>query len=228
METAARIINNVPEVIPYQNGKPMLGWALAPIPRAIWRDKPVINLGPLIGYWLLRHRVAASRPASSATSTSTSDPGCPGRLHRDRVDAARDRTARPPGHALTLGFPVIYGPFAFSAGLSAISKGIGSIVYTSGLGLRPCCWRSPWSAHGRAPARASPCPAGGPCRPAHSGARPISRTTRLTGTSATRPPTVKPTVLAQAAPSTPHSGTITAALAATKTAVIVSIARYVV
>ena len=36
METAARIINNVPDVIPYQNGKPMLGWALAPIPRSLW------------------------------------------------------------------------------------------------------------------------------------------------------------------------------------------------
>lgn len=49
METAAHIMQNVPYVIPYQDGGTIIRWAAAPIPRSLWPTKPIVNIGPLIG-----------------------------------------------------------------------------------------------------------------------------------------------------------------------------------
>lgn len=49
MQNTSHIVQNVPEVIPFQNGETMAGYLLAPIPRSIWPDKPIINAGPLLG-----------------------------------------------------------------------------------------------------------------------------------------------------------------------------------
>ena len=46
---AAHIYHAVPEKIPFQNGGTITAFALAPIPRAIWPEKPLINIGPVIG-----------------------------------------------------------------------------------------------------------------------------------------------------------------------------------
>lgn len=49
MATSAHIIANVPERLEYQNGATIAQWLVAPVPRAIWPEKPLIAPGPLIG-----------------------------------------------------------------------------------------------------------------------------------------------------------------------------------
>lgn len=138
METAARVINNVPDVIPYQNGKTIVGWALAPIPRAIWPDKPVINVGPLIGYQIYGTRGSGVPPGFVGDLFLNFGPlGVPaGSIVIGWVLLAIDRW-RQRQELLTVGFLIVYVPVAFSAGLGAISKGLGSMLYTASIGLVP-------------------------------------------------------------------------------------------
>jgi oligosaccharide repeat unit polymerase len=39
----------VPSVVPFQHGRTLVNWAFAPIPRAVWIDKPAVGVGPLLG-----------------------------------------------------------------------------------------------------------------------------------------------------------------------------------
>jgi oligosaccharide repeat unit polymerase len=45
----AHIIAAVPKKISYQRGSTMVGWLVAPIPRTLWKDKPIIRTGQLLG-----------------------------------------------------------------------------------------------------------------------------------------------------------------------------------
>lgn len=47
--TGANIMMAVPGELPYMYGKTVSTWVLAPIPRSVWPDKPVISAGPAIG-----------------------------------------------------------------------------------------------------------------------------------------------------------------------------------
>lgn len=39
----------VPEIIPFQSGRTLVSWVFAPVPRAVWLDKPAVGVGPLLG-----------------------------------------------------------------------------------------------------------------------------------------------------------------------------------
>lgn len=43
------ITDAVPETLPYADGQTILNYALAPVPRSLWPDKPVVSPGPVIG-----------------------------------------------------------------------------------------------------------------------------------------------------------------------------------
>ena len=43
------LINAVPEKIDFQNGSTYGLWAIAPIPREIWPDKPIVRIGGIVG-----------------------------------------------------------------------------------------------------------------------------------------------------------------------------------
>ncbi|MCB1229924.1 MAG: hypothetical protein KDN19_06645 [Verrucomicrobiae bacterium] len=62
----AHILNAVPEELPFQYGKTIARWALAPIPRSLWPDKPVIPPGPEIGRAVYGQRVAGVPPGMVA------------------------------------------------------------------------------------------------------------------------------------------------------------------
>lgn len=47
--TTANIIHVIPQQLPYADGETITAWIAAPIPRALWPDKPLISLGPVIG-----------------------------------------------------------------------------------------------------------------------------------------------------------------------------------
>ena len=46
--TSAHIIRAVPEALPYSNGETIAQWIIAPIPRSLWPEKPIISSGPEI------------------------------------------------------------------------------------------------------------------------------------------------------------------------------------
>lgn len=52
MQNTSHIVQNVPDVIPYQQGETMVGYLVAPVPRSIWADKPIVSTGPLIGVYI--------------------------------------------------------------------------------------------------------------------------------------------------------------------------------
>ncbi|SNC61763.1 oligosaccharide repeat unit polymerase [Kytococcus aerolatus] len=49
---ASHIIANTPEVLPSANGSTITGWLAAPIPRALWPEKPLVNPGPIVGEYI--------------------------------------------------------------------------------------------------------------------------------------------------------------------------------
>lgn len=49
MSTTAQIIQRVPDQLPYAKGSTIATWLVAPIPRSVWPEKPLISAGPIIG-----------------------------------------------------------------------------------------------------------------------------------------------------------------------------------
>lgn len=62
----AHILAAVPEELPWQYGKTLARWVLAPLPRSLWPDKPVIPPGPEIGRAIYDQRVAGVPPGMVA------------------------------------------------------------------------------------------------------------------------------------------------------------------
>lgn len=59
----AHILHAVPEKLPLQYGKTIVRWLIAPIPRSLWPDKPIIPPGPEIGRTVYGQRVAGVPPS---------------------------------------------------------------------------------------------------------------------------------------------------------------------
>lgn len=62
------IINAVPESLPLANGETIVAWALAPIPRSIWPDKPIVSSGPTIGILIYGNERSGVPPGMIAES----------------------------------------------------------------------------------------------------------------------------------------------------------------
>ena len=54
----ALIIDGVPDNLDYQYGKTFLTWLVAPIPREIWVEKPIIRIGPILGTAIFQRDLA--------------------------------------------------------------------------------------------------------------------------------------------------------------------------
>lgn len=59
----AHIMDAVGDQLSLQYGRTIARWALAPIPRSVWRDKPVIPPGPEIGHQVYGQPVAGVPPS---------------------------------------------------------------------------------------------------------------------------------------------------------------------
>ena len=59
----AHIVAAVPGELPLEYGRTIGRWLLAPIPRSLWPDKPVITPGPIVGHTLYDQRVAGVPPS---------------------------------------------------------------------------------------------------------------------------------------------------------------------
>jgi oligosaccharide repeat unit polymerase len=55
VDKTTHIIQVVPEKLRYQYGKTLILWALAPVPRTLWKDKPIISVGQIIGPIVFQH-----------------------------------------------------------------------------------------------------------------------------------------------------------------------------
>ncbi len=58
----AHIVDAVPDVLSLQYGKTIGVWFLAPIPRELWNNKPLISVGPIIGSTIYGNRVSGVPP----------------------------------------------------------------------------------------------------------------------------------------------------------------------
>ena len=58
----AHIINHIPEKLDFQYGRTFANWLLAPVPRAIYPDKPMITTGPIIGTEIYGNRISGIPP----------------------------------------------------------------------------------------------------------------------------------------------------------------------
>lgn len=62
LSKTSHIINHIPDTLDYQYGKTFANWLLAPIPRALYPDKPMITTGPIIGTEIYNTRVSGVPP----------------------------------------------------------------------------------------------------------------------------------------------------------------------
>jgi len=62
LSKTAHIINHVPEPLDFQYGKTFGVWFLAPIPRELYPNKPLIHTGPIIGTTIYSTRVSGVPP----------------------------------------------------------------------------------------------------------------------------------------------------------------------
>lgn len=132
MQTTSHVINNVPETIPFQNGATIAGWAVAPVPRSIWPEKPIVNVGPMIGVQIY------------GTARSGVPPGLVGDLYMNFALPGVLLGAVAMGFLLrtlerwrvrrvgnNVGLIVLYMAVGLQFGMVAISKGIGATIFQS-------------------------------------------------------------------------------------------------
>ena len=62
LSKTSHIINHIPDTLDYQYGRTFANWLLAPIPRALYPDKPMIVTGPIIGTEIYNTRVSGVPP----------------------------------------------------------------------------------------------------------------------------------------------------------------------
>ena len=62
LSKTSHIINHIPDTLDFKYGQTFSDWIFAPVPRAIYPDKPMIVTGPIIGTEIYGHRVAGVPP----------------------------------------------------------------------------------------------------------------------------------------------------------------------
>jgi len=62
LSKTSHIINNIPDTLDYQYGRTFANWLLAPVPRALYPDKPMIATGPIIGTEIYNTRLSGVPP----------------------------------------------------------------------------------------------------------------------------------------------------------------------
>ncbi len=133
---AGHIYHAVPDKVPYQNGATITTYVLAPVPRSIWPEKPIINFGPVLGnviYGLGRSGVPPGWVGDLYLNW-----GLPAVLAGSvligwilaQIDRWRLRQV-----VYTPAFAVLYLPLAVIFTKNVISKGIGAAIFNGGLQL---------------------------------------------------------------------------------------------
>ena len=66
--TSGNIINAVPTRLPYANGSTITAWLVAPVPRSVWPQKPLISSGPILGAVIYGNKHSGVPPGAIAES----------------------------------------------------------------------------------------------------------------------------------------------------------------
>jgi oligosaccharide repeat unit polymerase len=53
----AHIVDAVPRKLEYQYGESFIAWIFAPIPRTLWKEKPIVRVGPVLGERIFQREV---------------------------------------------------------------------------------------------------------------------------------------------------------------------------
>ena len=59
---SAHIMNAIPDHLSLQYGQTIAAWFVAPIPREIWNDKPMVSSGPIIGTVIYKNKISGVPP----------------------------------------------------------------------------------------------------------------------------------------------------------------------
>ncbi len=66
--TSGHIVNAVPTRLPYDNGRSIAAWFVAPVPRALWPGKPLVSSGPILGAVIYGNTASGVPPGLIAES----------------------------------------------------------------------------------------------------------------------------------------------------------------
>lgn len=62
--STAHVVDSVPQKLDYLYGQSLFSWVVAPVPRRIWKEKPVVRIGDMIGQVIFnrRHNITGVPP----------------------------------------------------------------------------------------------------------------------------------------------------------------------
>lgn len=135
IQNTSHIVRNVPSTIPYQDGKTITAWALAPVPRSVWPSKPLINIGPVIGYLIYGNERTGVPPGLVGDLwLNFSIVGVlVGSLFVGWVLRRLESWRRTYAITASPGFALVYVPVAITFTKNVLAKGIGSATYNSAI-----------------------------------------------------------------------------------------------
>lgn len=144
LATSSNIIRAVPDRLPYASGDTVVAWLAAPVPRAVWPEKPIVSAGPIIGSLLYGNERSGVPPGLIAEAYwnfgLTGSLLIPllvglglGLLHRRVISRPR----------LTPQLALVIGAITFRVGLDAMSNSLGYALFQAvqmGALLLPVLW----------------------------------------------------------------------------------------
>lgn len=134
----SHIVHHVPEILPYQSGATIAGYLIAPVPRAIWPDKPLISVGPQIGSAIYGNERSGVPPGMFGDMYLNFGVAgiLLGSVALGLILAAVDRwRQRVEGRSLF--WTVIYAGALFRVGMYAMNQGIGFMAFNALVALVP-------------------------------------------------------------------------------------------
>ena len=128
LSKTAHIINSIPSELNYEYGRTIAVWAVSPIPRRIWPNKPMVHTGPIIGNRVYGNNVSGVPPGMFAelfwnfhVAGVVLGSLALGILLRFVGEVFRPR----PGHDLPLALIYVIGPMRLGFEMAGNSVGFG-------------------------------------------------------------------------------------------------------
>lgn len=142
--TTSHIIRGVPAKLAFANGDTVTSWLVAPIPRDVWPDKPIVSLGPTIGFLLYGNPRSGVPPGMIAEGYWNF--GLVGVLSFSLLSGvvigAVERWSQQLAKAGPLGALILAG-VGMRFGFDIMSNSVGFAIYQFGVNLLPALLLAP-------------------------------------------------------------------------------------
>ena len=130
--TSSHIISAVPATLPLEKGATVTAWLAAPVPRALWPEKPIISAGPTIGVVVFGNERSGVPPGMIAESYWNFGvaglltwPLLIGWAIRSMQERVSVYVGRGPGVAL------LYSAVVLRVGIDAMSNSVGFAMFSA-------------------------------------------------------------------------------------------------